>query len=90
MSHSEMAHGARNETAMEHAGLPQMDEGGNEAEEVTITSPVAVRQTTGDDAVDNALDQLDAVADEPLDSQIQVGEQVHRVLQGRLADLGKE
>jgi hypothetical protein len=48
------------------------------------------RQPTGDNAVDDVLAQLDAVTDEPLDSQIQVGEQVHRVLQGRLADLGKE
>jgi len=65
-----------------------MDDGKNEA--VTVPTPVAMRQPTGDEAVDHVLDQLDAVADEPLDSQIQVGEQVHRVLQGRLADLGKE
>lgn len=90
MSQSEMTHGARNEAGTEHEGLQQMYDGENEAEEVTIPARVAVRQTTGDDAVDNALDQLDAAADEPLDSQIQVGEQVHRVLQGRLADLGKE
>ena len=30
------------------------------------------------------------VSDEPLDTQIEVSEQVHRVLQGRLADLGQE
>ena len=88
MSHSEMAHGAGNETGTEHEGLPQMDDGENEA--VTVPTPVAMRQPTGDEAVDHVLDQLDAVADEPLDSQIQVGEQVHLVLQGRLADLGKE
>jgi hypothetical protein len=45
---------------------------------------------TGDDAVDQVLRRLDAVAYEPLDTQIEVGEQVHRVLQGRLGDLGKE
>ena len=90
MSHSEMAHGIGSETGMEHEGLQQMDDGEKEADEVTIPAPGAVRQATGDDAVDNALDQLDAVADEPLDSQIQVGEQVHRILQGRLADLGQE
>ena len=85
-----MTHGAGNETGMDHEGLPHMVDGEKEAEEATIPSPVAVRQPTGDDAVDAVLDELDAVADEPLDSQIQVGEQVHRVLQGRLADLGKE
>jgi len=36
------------------------------------------------------LGRLDVVTDEPLDTQIEVSEQVHRVLQGRLADLGKE
>ena len=48
------------------------------------------RRLTGDDAVDEVLEQLDAVADEPLDAQIEMGEQVHRVLQGRLVDLGNE
>ena len=55
-----------------------------------VPAPAGSRATTGDDAVDDVLGQLDAVADEPLDSQIRAGEQVHRVLQGRLADLGKE
>jgi hypothetical protein len=48
------------------------------------------RRPTGDDAVDEALRKLDAVTDEPLDTQIEVGEQVLRVMQGRLVDLGKE
>jgi hypothetical protein len=48
------------------------------------------RRPTGDDAVDAVLRRLDAVIDEPLDTQIEVGEQVQRVLQGRLGDLGKE
>ena len=48
------------------------------------------RRPTGDDAVDEVLGQFDAVADEPLDTQIEVGQQVHQVLQSRLADLGKE
>lgn len=49
----------------------------------------AVRQPTGDRAVDEVLGQLDQVSDKPLDAQIEVGERVHQVLQGRLADLGK-
>jgi hypothetical protein len=48
------------------------------------------RRPTGDDAVDEALGALEAVTDEPLDTQIEVGERVQRVLQGRLVDLGKE
>ena len=52
--------------------------------------PGAARQPTGDHAVDEVLGQLDNVTDEPLDIQIEVGERVHRVLQGRLADLGQE
>lgn len=90
MNHSEMTHGAGNETGTEYEGVPQMNDGEEEAEEAANPSRLVVRQPTGDDAVDAVLDELDAVADEPLDSQIQVGEQVHRVLQGRLADLGKE
>ena len=85
-----MTRGAGSETGVEYEGLPHTQDGEEEAEEATLPSQVVVRQPTGDEAVDHVLDQLDAVADEPLDSQIQVGEQVHRVLQGRLADLGKE
>lgn len=48
------------------------------------------RQPTGDDAVDEVLERFDAVTDEPLDAQIEVGEQVHQVLRGRLVDLGEE
>ena len=90
MSHSEMTRGAGSETGVEYQGLAHMEDGEEEAEGATLPSHVVVRQPTGDAAVDNVLNELDAVANEPLDSQIQVGEQVHRVLQGRLADLGKE
>jgi hypothetical protein len=48
------------------------------------------RQPTGDHAVDEVLGKLDAAGEEPLDTQIAVIEQVHQVLQGRLADLGQE
>jgi len=48
------------------------------------------RQTTGDRAVDEVLQGLDAMTGEPLDVQIEVGERVHAVLQARLADLGQE
>lgn len=54
------------------------------------TAPSAARQPTGDQDVDEILGRLDAVTAEPLDTQIEVGEQVHAVLQGRLADLGRE
>jgi hypothetical protein len=36
------------------------------------------------------LGELDQVANEPLDIQIEVSERVHGVLQGRLADLGRQ
>jgi len=48
------------------------------------------RRPTGDDAVDEALGALEAVTNEPLDIQIEVGERVQLVLRGRLDDLGKE
>lgn len=48
------------------------------------------RRPTGDEAVDEVLARFDEVTGEPLDTQIEVGEQVHRVLRDRLADLGKE
>lgn len=48
------------------------------------------RRPTGDEVVDEVLAQFEAVTDEPLDTQIEVGELVQRVLQGRLVDLGKE
>jgi len=47
------------------------------------------RRPTGDDAVDEVLVQFEAVTDEPLDIQIEMGRRVHQVLQGRLVDLGK-
>jgi len=60
------------------------------AGESVPAEPVATREPTGDQAVDDVLGQLDQVADEPLDIQIEVSERVQRVLQGRLADLGQE
>ena len=57
---------------------------------MSVPAPGAARQPTGDQAVDDVLGQLDQVGDEPLDTQIEVSERVHRVLQGRLADLGQE
>ena len=59
-------------------------------EDVSDLEPAAARQPTGDQAVDEVLGQLDEVTDAPLDTQIEVSGLVHRVLQGRLADLGKE
>jgi hypothetical protein len=55
-----------------------------------VTEPGTTRQPTGDQAVDDVLGELDQVANEPLDIQIEVSERVHGVLQGRLADLGRQ
>ena len=83
-----MTDGAEGVTHVEIDELPQMDEGA--ADNVSAPAPGVARRPTGDDAVDDVLGQFDAVTDESLDTQIDVGERVHRVLQGRLADLGKE
>ena len=74
------------ETHVGSDGLLQMAHG----EERSDPTQGTARRPTGDDAVDQALGRFDAVTDEPLDTQIEVGEQVLRVLQSRLADLGKE
>jgi hypothetical protein len=86
VSPSEVADGGQDETHVGTGGLRQPAEG----DEGCVPARETARRPTGDDAVDQVLGQLDAVTDEPLDTQIDVGEQVLRVLQGRLADLGKE
>ena len=48
------------------------------------------RNRTGDAVVDGALDELDALPGQPLDRHIEVGQRVHRTLQARLADIGRE
>ena len=50
----------------------------------------AGRRLTGDAVVDRALDDLDALPGQPLDRHIEVGQRVHRTLQARLADIGRE
>lgn len=45
---------------------------------------------TGDDAVDEVLGLLGSLTHDSLDIQIEAGERAHRVLQGRLSDLGQE
>lgn len=88
MSHSEAADGAGDETLVEAGSAPLQDADGRD--DTSATAPPSGREPTGDEAVDDVLGQLDEVAGEPLDTQIEVGERVHHVLQGRLADLAKE
>jgi hypothetical protein len=59
-------------------------------EGTSVTGPGTAFEPTGDNAVDAVLREFDAATDKPLDIQIEVSERVHRVLQSRLADLGKE
>lgn len=59
-------------------------------ENISVPAQGATRRPTGDPAVDEVLGQLDLVSEEPLDAQIEASERVHRVLQGRLSDLGQE
>lgn len=89
MSSSERSSGADDQAPSGREQSPQVEVGPTGVMEASLPAPPP-REPTGDDAVDEVLAQLDAVADQPLDSQIQMGERVHRVLQSRLADLGKE
>lgn len=86
MSHSELPGETSDQTRIETEGTGEVDAG----EEGSVPEPGSARQPTGDPAVDEVLGQLDSVTDEPLDTQIEVSEQVQRVLQSRLADLAKE
>ncbi len=45
---------------------------------------------TGDPSIDAVLAELADVRDQPLEAHIATGEKAHRVLQGRLNDLGGE
>ena len=85
MNQSGVTDDAEDETRVKADVRLQVGDG----EEECVRTPGVTRRPTGDDAVDEVLGQFDAVTDEPLDMQIEVGEQVHRVLQRRLADLGK-
>ncbi|HYO20475.1 MAG TPA: hypothetical protein VES02_17620 [Dermatophilaceae bacterium] len=69
---------------MSHSEMPGNGEGAHSV------VPADERIPTGDAAVDDVLGHLDTVTGESLDSQIEAGEEVHRVLQDRLADLGQE
>lgn len=88
MSHSESALNDKSDADVEREGVSQPDD--DAADSVISPAPGAARQPTGDDGVDAVLAELDAVSNGTLDAQIEVGEQVHTVLQGRLADLGQE
>lgn len=59
------------------------DHGMEPAEEPQEPAPA-----TGDEDIDAALAALTDVVTEPLGRHIEVGEGVHRVLRGRLGDLG--
>jgi hypothetical protein len=43
--------------------------------------------STGDHDLDVALEELGTIENAPLEQHIEVGEAVHRLLQGRLGDL---
>jgi hypothetical protein len=83
-----MTYGAEDETPVPTGRWHAMSDA--QAGQGAAIAPHPARESTGDAAVDEVLGQLEEVTDEPLDSQIEVGERVHRVLQARLADLGKE
>jgi hypothetical protein len=70
-------------------GRDEADEG-QEPEPEPTQARASDREPTGDAAVDQALDLLDSLSGESLDRHIEVGQQVHRTLQARLADIGRE
>jgi len=89
VSHSEVTDGG-GDGALADADVDTLHDPDGRRDTTPVPEPATGRQPTGDGAVDDALAQLDEVVGEPLDTQIEVGERVHTVLQGRLADLGKE
>jgi hypothetical protein len=86
MIHPEVTDGTGDEKRAQAQSWPMTDGGAD----ISVTVETSAPESTGDNAVDAALRQLDTATDEPLDIQIEVSERVHRVLQGRLADLGRE
>jgi hypothetical protein len=81
----------------ERGATPQPDDGSRGSARTSPDHPPGGHQapkpgriTTGDAVVDRALDDLDNVSGQPLDRHIEVGQQVHRTLQARLADIGRE
>jgi hypothetical protein len=86
VSQSGVTDGSADQTRIRSGAVPVTQDGDG----VVAARTQAGRQPTGDDVVDDVLGRLDAVAGEPLDVQIEVGELVHDVLQGRLADLDQE
>lgn len=71
---------------------PQPDEDAQWADSPTVErapqTPTAQAPRTGDEAIDTALVELAEAQGGPLADRIRAGEQVQRVLQGRLGDLG--
>jgi hypothetical protein len=63
---------------------------GPEQTEAAVGSQAVPAVRTGDPVMDAALQELDAAPADDLDAQIAAGERVHRALQSRLSDLGRE
>ena len=72
------------------AAVSARDEAAEGQEPEPTQARASDREPTGDAAVDQALDLLDSLSGESLDRHIEVGQQVHRTLQARLADIGRE
>ena len=80
---------------METGATPDPDDGSRGSAQTRPDERIAGHQAagrnpTGDAIVDRALDDIDALPGQPLDRHIEVGQQVHRTLQARLADIGRE
>lgn len=64
--------------------------GSHEPTTIGDRSQLPPQPRTGDEAVDLVLTELRASAGGSLERQIEAGEQVHRILENRLSDLGGE
>lgn len=78
---------------MQTPGMPDVGTPGATAEDAG-PQPTPVRDAdvpqTGDAVIDAVIAELAEVRERPLGEHIEAGEKAHRVLQGRLSDLGGE
>lgn len=68
----------------------QQDASDHESRRAADVAETADVPETGDPTIDAVLAELASVREQPLEEHIAAGERAHRVLQGRLSDLGGE
>ncbi len=77
--------------AVPQGNEPGVDPTDDQAEDGLFPAPVLPAPQTGDELIDEALNELqDSASTGSLDDQLEAGETVHRTLRDRLSDLGGE